>query len=71
MLVLSRRENEVIYIGEDIKIMVVGFETHAGQPPKVRIGIEAPTHIQIVREEIRLRFDNKGNKIDAQAREGE
>ena len=48
MLVLSRNIDEVIRIGEDIKITVVGFK--GGHT--VRLGIDAPANVTVHREEI-------------------
>jgi carbon storage regulator len=47
MLVLSRKPGETIFIGDDRKIKVVRIG-----PNTVRIGIEAPEGIKIMREEI-------------------
>ena len=47
MLVLSRMENEVIKIGEDIEIMVLDI-----RGDKVRLGIKAPAHIPVHRKEV-------------------
>ena len=47
MLVLSRKLNEKIVIDGDIVITVVKIERN-----QVRIGIEAPGHIPVYREEI-------------------
>jgi carbon storage regulator len=47
MLVLSRKSNESIRIGDDIVITVV--ELSRG---RVRLGIEAPNEVPIHREEI-------------------
>ncbi len=47
MLVLSRKINEKILIGEDIVITVVKIDRN-----QVRIGIEAPGSVPIYREEI-------------------
>lgn len=47
MLVLSRRESEVIYIGDDIKVTVVRIG-----PNTVRLGIDCPKEINIAREEL-------------------
>ena len=47
MLVLSRRQNEVIRIGGDVTVTVVRIG-----PDTVRIGIEAPSNMNIVREEL-------------------
>lgn len=44
MLVIARKENECIYVGNHIKIWVVRLT-----PSRVQIGIEAPNGIQIVR----------------------
>lgn len=47
MLVLSRAEAESILIGDDIRITVIRV---GGD--KVRLGIEAPRDLHIVREEL-------------------
>lgn len=47
MLVLSRKPGEKILIGPDIKISVIRLG-----PNSVRIGIDAPDHLNIVREEL-------------------
>lgn len=47
MLVLSRKINEKIVIDGDIVVTVVRIE--GGQ---VRLGIEAPNHVKVFREEI-------------------
>lgn len=56
MLVLSRLVNEKILIGDDIVVTVVS--TKYGS---VRLGIEAPPHLSVDREEIRLKPDYKGH----------
>lgn len=47
MLVLTRRVGETIVIGDKVKITVV-----AVLDDKVRLGIEAPPEVGIVREEL-------------------
>lgn len=47
MLVLSRKPGEKILIGDDIQITIVRIG-----PNTVRIGIEAPRNMNIVREEL-------------------
>jgi carbon storage regulator len=47
MLVLSRRTNETIHIGDEIYITVLGVEGD-----KVKIGISAPRDVTILRGEI-------------------
>ncbi|MGL6196308.1 MAG: carbon storage regulator [Thermoguttaceae bacterium] len=54
MLVLSRKEGERVLIGDDIRITVVRIS-----PKSIRLGIEAPSDKQIVREEIILANENK------------
>lgn len=47
MLVLARKKNEAIMLGRDIEITVLGFDGD-----KVKLGIEAPKSITILRKEI-------------------
>ena len=53
MLVLTRKKGETILIGEDIEITIV--QTAADQ---VKIGINAPKNMQIIRKEL---FDDVKN----------
>ena len=54
MLVLSRKAEESMYIGDDIKITVL--DIRGGQ---VRIGITAPQDIKIHREEVYNRISSE------------
>ncbi len=47
MLVLARRPGESITIGDDIKVTILSSTNS-----QVRVGISAPRHIQVLREEI-------------------
>jgi carbon storage regulator len=47
MLVLSRKPGERIYIGDHIVLTVVGIQGN-----RVRLGIDAPTSVEIQREEL-------------------
>lgn len=47
MLVLSRKKNESIKIGEDITIVIVDI-----RGDKVRLGIEAPDSVPVHRKEV-------------------
>jgi carbon storage regulator len=50
MLVLSRRTNEELYIGDEVIVTVLEIRGN-----KVRLGITAPLHVRVDRKEIRLR----------------
>ncbi len=52
MLVLSRKPGERILIGKDVQITVIRIG-----PNSVRIGIDAPPEMNIVREELILGSD--------------
>lgn len=47
MLILTRKKNEVLRIGDDILVTVVDI-----QGDQVRLGISAPRDIQILRQEL-------------------
>jgi len=49
MLILSRRESERIHLGDDIVVTIVRLNGD-----KVRIGVEAPSHIRILRTELEV-----------------
>jgi carbon storage regulator len=47
MLVLTRKTNETILLGDDIRIVILSVDGE-----RVRIGIEAPRSMRIVRHEL-------------------
>ena len=47
MLVLSRKQSEKIRIGSDIVVTILGVSEN-----QVKIGIDAPSEVKILREEI-------------------
>ena len=47
MLVLSRKQNERILVGDSVVVTVVRVSGD-----KVRIGIEAPPHVRVLRDEL-------------------
>ena len=47
MLILTRRVGESVVIGEDVTVTVLGVKGN-----QVRIGINAPKHVTVHREEI-------------------
>jgi carbon storage regulator len=59
MLVLTRKSNENIVINDEIIIKVVEIKGN-----RVLLGIEAPEHVEIIREELLLaRQDNRREEL--------
>jgi len=48
MLILTRREGEIVCIGDDVQVVIVGIKGN-----QVRLGITAPKDVIVDREEIR------------------
>lgn len=66
MLVLTRRLNESIMIGDQIELVVVGVEGE-----QVRLGIKAPKEIDVYRKEVYLSIQQANEEaakstVDAQ-----
>ena len=59
MLVLTRRSNQSIMIGDDVELTVLGV---SGE--KVRIGITAPDDVAIFRKEVYLRIESEGGSTE-------
>lgn len=51
MLILTRRVGETLYVGDDVKVTVLGMKGN-----QVRIGIKAPADTEVHREEIYQRI---------------
>ena len=64
MLVLTRKRNEAIMIGDDIEVSVLSV---AGE--KVRIGIAAPRDIPVFRKEVYLEIQQQRLETGTSARE--
>ena len=47
MLVLSRKKDEALFVGDNVKVTVIDI-----RGDKVRLGIEAPTDVGVWREEV-------------------
>jgi carbon storage regulator len=63
MLVLTRKSNQSIMIGDEIEVSVLSV---VGE--KVRIGIEAPTAVRVYRTEVYLEI--RGEGVDGPERTG-
>ncbi len=61
MLVLTRKSNQSIMIGDDIEVSVLAI-----MGEKVRIGIEAPRSVPVFRKEVyvEIQQDREGEKED-------
>ena len=57
MLVLSRKINESICVGGDIKVTVV--RVHQG---RVQLGIDAPKHVSVNREEVQKLMEENSDR---------
>jgi carbon storage regulator len=66
MLVLARKLGEGIHIGDEVRIVVV--EIRSG---RVRLGIEAPRHVRIRRDEIDLGPDEAPLEFEISAGMGD
>ena len=60
MLVLTRKSNQSIMIGDDIEISVLAI-----MGEKVRIGIEAPRSIPVFRKEVYLEIQQDSSPEEA------
>ncbi len=57
MLVLTRKLNQAIQIGDDIEIKILAVEGE-----QIKIGIEAPRNVDIHRKEIYLAIQEENSK---------
>ncbi len=62
MLILSRKESECIHLGDDIIVTVVRVNGD-----KVRIGVQAPPHIKILRTELELNWTEQPSSVSQSA----
>lgn len=54
MLILTRRVQETLMIGDDVTVTVLSIKGN-----QVRLGIDAPKHIEVHREEIYFQIKDK------------
>ena len=60
MLVLSRKSNEEIVIGDNIRVKVLEISGN-----RVRLGISAPNHVPVLRQEIFARMEaNRDGELE-------
>ena len=62
MLVLARKKDEGVMIGDDIRIVIVEV-----RGDKVRIGVDAPRHIPVHRQEIWLEIQRQREDSEPQS----
>lgn len=62
MLILTRRVGETVMIGEEVTVTVLGVKGN-----QVRIGVNAPKHVAVHREEIfeRIKREQDGDQAHA------
>jgi carbon storage regulator len=61
MLILSRRPGDAIVIGDGIRIVVLACDRRG-----VRLGIEAPADVRILREEIVTQIADENRRASAE-----
>jgi carbon storage regulator len=64
MLILTRRVGETVMIGDDVTITVLGVKGN-----QVRVGINAPKHVAVHREEIYERIKREQQQSEELAEE--
>ena len=62
MLILTRRVDESLKVGDDVTITVLGIK--GGQ---IRIGISAPRNVAVHRQEVFERIRQERSEVDEQA----
>ncbi len=65
MLVLTRKSNQSIMIGDEIEVSVLSV-----MGEKVRIGIQAPQSVPVFRKEIYLEIHREGSTAETPAKDG-
>ncbi len=65
MLVLTRKSNQSIMIGDEIEVSVLSV-----MGEKVRIGIQAPQRVPVFRKEIYLEIHREGGSLPAATKDG-
>lgn len=58
MLVLSRKEDESVLLGDNIVVKIISIDRGS-----VKIGFEAPSDCIILREELKVAVENENKKV--------
>ena len=68
MLILTRRVGETVMIGDDVTITVLGVKGN-----QVRVGINAPKHVAVHREEIyeRIKREQQSDAVEEKPKPAE
>ena len=61
MLVITRKVGESLRVGDDIKIHILENKTNR-RTSQIRIGIEAPREVKILRSELVRKYEDRGNR---------
>jgi carbon storage regulator len=64
MLVLTRKTNQSIMIGDDVEVTVLAVSRD-----KIRLGITAPKNVPVYRKEVYLSIKGESAGADSDARE--
>jgi carbon storage regulator len=65
MLVLTRKTNQSIMIGDEIEVSVLAVSRD-----KIRLGISAPRDVPVFRKEVYLSIQEEAGESDAEAVDG-
>jgi len=60
MLILSRKMEESILLGDDIRIKIISVDKGV-----VKLGIDAPNNVSILREELKIAVEHSNKEASA------